>query len=94
VQGTSLLMKRLPRKVWRGIHLTSFGTFWAATLHSTFAGTDASRPLYRWTAIAVGVTLLAAMVYRILVRSTPNAKDPGRGRGPSRVPDEVRVRRA
>jgi hypothetical protein len=41
VEGTSLLMRHLPRKLWRGIHFSSFVLFFTATLHALTAGTDA-----------------------------------------------------
>ena len=50
VELTSLAMRRLPRKLWRGIHLTSYLVFWLASLHAAFAGTDATNRLYQVTA--------------------------------------------
>ena len=29
-----------PESVWRGIHLTSYGVFWLASIHAAFAGSD------------------------------------------------------
>ena len=58
-------MKRLPRKVWHAIHLTSYVTFWLTTLHAAFAGTDRSHVLYQATA-AVSIAVVAwAVVYRL-----------------------------
>jgi predicted ferric reductase len=73
VQATSLLIKRLPRAVWRGVHVTSFGTFWLVSLHSALAGTDAVQPLYRWTAIGASAAMLAGTTYRILTRRPPRS---------------------
>ena len=65
VEATSLAMKRLPRKVWRGIHLGSYVTFWLATGHAAFAGTDRSQVLYQATAV-VSITVVAwALIYRL-----------------------------
>ena len=45
VEATSLLQKRLPRRLWRWVHLASYPLFWLATFHFVTAGTDAhSRP--------------------------------------------------
>jgi predicted ferric reductase len=64
IELTSLLMRRLPRPVWRRVHLTSFGLFWVATFHFVLAGTDAGHPLARW-----GINLTAAtIVFLTLVR--------------------------
>ena len=41
VEGSSLLMRYLPRKLWHGIHLASFVLFFTATFHALTAGTDA-----------------------------------------------------
>lgn len=65
VEATSLAMKRFPRKVWRAIHLASYATFVAGSLHGTFAGTDAANPVYAWTSIVVSVALMALVIDRI-----------------------------
>ncbi len=66
VEATSLAMKRLPRSTWRAIHFTSYAVFVLTSLHGTFAGTDATNPLYAWTSIIVTVMLVIAVVIRIL----------------------------
>ena len=64
VEITSLSMRRIPRRLWRAVHLTSYGLFWSATLHFVLAGTDATHPLARW-----GINLTAAtVVFLTLVR--------------------------
>jgi len=68
VELTSLAMRRLPRKLWRGIHLTSYLVFWLASLHAAFAGTDATNRLYQVTA-AVSIAAVAwALAYRLTSR--------------------------
>ena len=44
VELTSLAMRRLPRRVWHGIHLLSFVALALVTLHAFMAGADASSP--------------------------------------------------
>ncbi|MBN2622647.1 MAG: ferric reductase-like transmembrane domain-containing protein [Acidimicrobiales bacterium] len=64
VEGTSLATRRLPRRVWRAVHLSSYVLFWLATFHFILAGTDASHPL-----ATVGIDLVAtAVVFLTLVR--------------------------
>ncbi len=76
VELTSLAMRRLPRRFWRWVHLTSFGSFWLATLHGVLAGTDASNPLL-WSAYLVTASaVLFLTVFRTLA-------DPRASRGPS-----------
>ncbi len=57
VQGTSLLMRRLPRRLWKWIHLTSFALLPLGTWHAIAAGTDASQPWFRFgLAGTIGLT--------------------------------------
>jgi len=51
---------------WRAIHLTSYATFWLASLHGTFAGTDAGQPLYVATSTTAVLAVAGATTYRIL----------------------------
>ena len=61
VQLTSLGMRRLPRKFWRAVHLSSYGTFVLATLHGAFAGTDRNARLFILTgALSVAVVVWSA----------------------------------
>ena len=47
VEVTSLVQRRLPRRWWKAIHLTSYLLFWMATMHGITAGTDAQTPAFR-----------------------------------------------
>ena len=70
VEGTALAMKRLPRKTWRNIHLTSYLLFWIATLHGITAGTDATHPAY-WAANTIAAaTVVFLTLYRLLAERT------------------------
>ncbi len=69
VEATSLAMKRLPKKVWRAVHFTSYATFLLTSLHGTFAGTDATNKMYVATTIVTTGALVAAVIYRIVTRS-------------------------
>lgn len=90
VEASSLAMRRMPRRVWRAVHLTSYVLFWSATFHFILAGTDAPHPLAR-----VGIDVVAAaVVFLSLVRIlSPRGRagaDRGatgtRSRPPSRPP--------
>ncbi|MGZ0229376.1 MAG: ferric reductase-like transmembrane domain-containing protein [Acidimicrobiales bacterium] len=76
VEVTSLAMKRLPKKVWRGIHLTSYLTFWLGSLHGTLAGTDATQPIYLVTSSLSVMAVIFAVTYRILNRSPKRRRTP------------------
>ncbi len=78
VEGTSLAMKRLPRKTWRNIHLASYGLFWIATLHGITAGTDATHPAY-WAANTLAAAAVVFLtVYRLLAERTSRSVIPKR----------------
>ena len=65
VEVTSLAMKRLPRRVWHGIHFLSYLTFLLTSLHAAFAGTDRSQILYQATA-AISIAMVGwATIYRL-----------------------------
>ena len=66
VAVTSLAVKRLPRRWWRGVHLASYATFWLTSIHGALAGTDASRPLYITTSSVALVAVAVAVSQRIL----------------------------
>ncbi|HEX5946844.1 MAG TPA: ferric reductase-like transmembrane domain-containing protein [Acidimicrobiales bacterium] len=75
VEATSLAMRRMPRRVWRGVHLASYVLFWTATFHFILAGTDAPHPLAR-----AGIDLVAAaVVFLSLVRILSPRNRPVRG---------------
>ena len=67
VELTSLMMKHLPRKVWHGIHLTSYVVFWMAAIHGATAGTDAGNSWYVLGSVASIIVVLALTMYRILI---------------------------
>lgn len=75
VEISSLLMRRLPKRAWRAIHLLSYLLFWSATFHLLAAGTDADNPVSR---VAV-VLVIVAVVFLSLVRILS-----GRGRAGAR----------
>ena len=74
VEGTSLAMKRMPRRWWRWVHMTSFGVFWLGTLHGISAGTDATNPLMLMAYLLVGGVVVFLTLLRIL--STGSARPP------------------
>ena len=78
IELTSLLVRHLPRPVWRKIHLTSFGLFWAATYHFILAGTDAGHPLARWGINLTAATVVFLTLMRILAPGRRSRKLRGR----------------
>jgi methionine sulfoxide reductase heme-binding subunit len=70
VQGTSLMMKRLPRPLWKFIHYFAYAAVWLTSLHGALAGTDASNPLYRVLALLLTLVAVLAAVIRVVVGTT------------------------
>ncbi len=65
VELSSLAVRHLSRRVWRTIHLGSYGSFCFATAHGLTAGTDVDNAAVvpaTITTIAVVVVLLAARI--------------------------------
>ena len=66
VEVTSLLMRRLPRKLWRAVHFTSFAAFGGTTVHALLAGTDANDVAVQWLAL-ISVSLVGFLaMFRVL----------------------------
>jgi predicted ferric reductase len=66
VEVSSLVMHRLRRRAWYGIHLTSYVLAVAATLHALYTGTDTTNPAFRWTGlIALGLAGFFT-IYRVI----------------------------
>jgi DMSO/TMAO reductase YedYZ heme-binding membrane subunit len=74
VQLSSMLMKRLPRRMWKWIHLSSYGLFWLGIAHGATAGTDAGHPLYIAATAVTTLVVVFLTTYRSLAsrrRSRP-----------------------
>ena len=94
VQATSLAMKRLPRSVWRKIHLTSYLAFFLTSLHGTLAGTDATNLLYQGASIAALAAVIFTTLYRIMTRRSRPPVRPKKPPEPKSVPadnESIRV---
>lgn len=65
VQATSLLMKRLPKRFWRAVHMTSYASAWLAVIHAGMAGTDTSNRIYRVVSLVVILAATSVAVVRV-----------------------------
>lgn len=84
IQTTSRMMRRMPRKVWHTIHMSSLLLFVAATVHGFATGADRSNRLVQWLSLT-GITLVVTMtLFRLLhsrqARRTNAAPAPSRAR--------------
>jgi methionine sulfoxide reductase heme-binding subunit len=74
VEATSLLRRRLPKKVWRRVHYLSFPLYVLCTLHGFQAGTDRNVRLFGIaTVVCVALTTVLTVV-RIVVKPKRNAR--------------------
>ena len=66
VELTSLFMRKLPRKLWRAVHMSSFAVFLLVSIHGATAGTDATNAMYKWSAIGLVDAVLFLTIYRLV----------------------------
>ncbi len=72
VELTSLLMKRLPRQLWRQVHRSSFGLFVFATVHGIQAGSDTLNVWYRMAMLA-SINVVAFLVIVLVLAHRKSA---------------------
>ena len=75
VQGSSLIMNRLPRKFWKGLHYSSYAALLLVALHAGWSGTDTSTWWYR----ALAIVLIAVATIAVLVRVIVGTRFKGGG---------------
>lgn len=83
VQVTSWGMRRLPRQVWHGIHLTSYLVFVAATMHFALAGADRMNRIVQAVGVAGVTVVISLTVLRVLDRRTVDAPAPSASPAPA-----------
>jgi len=82
VEVTSWLMRRLPRRVWHTVHLSSLVLFALATVHGFQSGTDRSALVVQWLALTGGTLVVFLVLFRLLAPRRPRS----RARRPAPVP--------
>jgi DMSO/TMAO reductase YedYZ heme-binding membrane subunit len=78
VQISSMMMKRIPRRLWKGIHYASYLVVWMVSVHAGMAGTDATNFVYQLVALLLTIVAVTAAIVRILTprrsrRAAPTA---------------------
>ena len=66
IQLTSWSMRKMPRKIWHSIHLTSFLLFIGSTVHAFQSGADANNLLVQWGALTGCTLVLFLLLFRML----------------------------
>lgn len=74
VQASSLLMRRIPRRLWRSIHLLSYALFATVSVHAFTAGTDRSKDAFQAFGIAIVAVMMGATVLRAIHRGSPRTR--------------------
>ena len=73
VEITSLLRQRLPRRLWRAVHLSSFALFLLTTGHALTAGSEAGNVAVRLSAGTMLVAFMFLLTYRLLTKRPAGA---------------------
>lgn len=74
VELSSLAMRRVPRRTWHAIHLSSYVVFVTGTVHGLTAGTDRRNAVYQWACLlTAGLVLMMTLVRVWAPRRTPHA---------------------
>jgi len=84
IQITSWLMRRLPRRLWHTIHLSSIPLFVVGTVHGFQSGADRSNRLVIWSGLVVICVTASLLVVRIVRRRPTSGLLPTRR--PRRAP--------
>jgi len=70
VQGSSLMMSRLPRRFWKGLHYASYATLILVSFHAGFTGTDVGAWWYQALSISLIVIALISVLLRVILAPT------------------------
>ena len=65
VEITSLLMRRIPRRHWHAVHLSSYVIFVVATVHGLTAGTDRHNALFQWACLLTAAIVFLMTLVRV-----------------------------
>ena len=66
IELTSLQMRRLSKRTWHAIHLTSYLVAVLATVHGLTAGTDTTNPVFAWSMLGAMASMAFFATYRRL----------------------------
>jgi hypothetical protein len=92
VQITSWLMKRMSKKLWRGIHMSSYVLVWMVFLHAGLSGTDTANRVYRIVAVVLAIVVATAAILRIRLGRPAAARAAARAAGTAAAPRATGVR--
>ncbi|WP_394768739.1 2Fe-2S iron-sulfur cluster-binding protein [Lacisediminihabitans sp.] len=91
VQGSSLLMRWLPRRFWKGVHYASYLAVVLVSFHAGLTGTDVGAIWYRVVAISIiGLSVVAVLVRVIAGNRASGNRAAGRSGVVQHAPTPVR----
>jgi predicted ferric reductase len=67
IVATSLLRRRLPHTVWKGVHLTAYACWPVAMMHALGTGSDPQQAWFSLLAVGCAALVTAAVLWRISV---------------------------
>jgi DMSO/TMAO reductase YedYZ heme-binding membrane subunit len=70
VQVTSLLMRRMSRRLWKAVHYASYVAVWLVSIHGATAGTDVTNRVYAAVALLLTFLCTSAAVVRVMFGTT------------------------
>ena len=71
VELTSLLRKRIPKRWWRGIHMSSYAIYAFGTVHLLTAGTDRHSSILIGSVVVTTIVVGALTLHRVFLPSKP-----------------------
>ncbi|MFA5883303.1 MAG: ferric reductase-like transmembrane domain-containing protein [Acidimicrobiia bacterium] len=86
IELTSLAMRKLGRKVWHGVHLSSYLLFVVATVHGITAGTDRHNVWFQWACVLAAALVLFMTLVRILAPRRGSDRPPRDRAAPDPTP--------
>ena len=66
IQLTSWTMRRIPRRLWHAVHMTSLPMFALATVHGFTAGADNRNLAVQWVAVTLALRVVFLLTFRTL----------------------------
>ncbi len=90
VQFTSLMLKALPRRFWKGVHYLSYVVVMVVSFHAGWTGTDTRAWVYRIVAIVLIMLTTIALFVRILFpKSARTLSATVEGRRPAQLSENL-----
>ena len=74
VQVTSWTMKKIPKSLWRMLHMLSYGLFVTVSIHAFSAGTDRANHFFQAFGVAIITVMVGATAIRVLYAGKPRTR--------------------